>query len=155
MCIFLCFLDSLVCLTHISLVCHFWDTGKQCRPRSGKQCRPRSDTAKCGIWSGSLLFANMNIYLKQIKNEKVHQTSLKVEMDSSNWKGWMDPLRKCGLKYRMLLWEKGHHQINWWKSECQRSSIYRTSQFLPPSPDLYFSCYPLLWEFIHFIHNVM
>ena len=24
----------------------------------GKQCRPRSDTAECGIWSGSPMFAN-------------------------------------------------------------------------------------------------
>ena len=28
---------------------------------------------------------NMNIYSKQNKNYKVHQTSLKLEMDSSNW----------------------------------------------------------------------
>ena len=44
------------CLTHISLVSHFWDIGKQ--------CRPRSDAAECGVWSGSSLFANRNIYLK-------------------------------------------------------------------------------------------
>ena len=40
--------------------------------------------AECGVWSGSSLFANRNIYSKQNKNEKVHQTHLKLEMDSSN-----------------------------------------------------------------------
>ena len=34
-----------------------------------------------------------------IKNEKVHLTPLKFEMDSSNWKGWMGPLGKCGLRW--------------------------------------------------------
>ena len=49
-------------LTHISLASHFWDIGKQ--------CRPRSDTPECGVWSGSSLLANRNIYSKQNKNEK-------------------------------------------------------------------------------------
>ena len=43
-------------LTHISLASHFWDIGKQ--------CRPRSDATERGIWSGSSLFANRNIYSK-------------------------------------------------------------------------------------------
>ena len=43
-------------LTHISLASHFWDIGKQ--------CRPRSDTTERGIWSGSSLFDNRNIYSK-------------------------------------------------------------------------------------------
>ena len=43
-------------ITHISLASHFWDIGKQ--------CRPRSDDAECGIWSGSSLFPNRNIYSK-------------------------------------------------------------------------------------------
>ena len=44
-------------LTHISLAfLFFWDIGKQ--------CRPRSDAAERGIWSGSSLFANRNIYSK-------------------------------------------------------------------------------------------
>ena len=42
--------------THISLTSHFWDIGKQ--------CRPRSDTAESGVWSGSSLFANRIIYSK-------------------------------------------------------------------------------------------
>ena len=30
----------------------------------GKQCRPRSDASESGVWSGSSLFANRNIYSK-------------------------------------------------------------------------------------------
>ena len=40
-------------LTHIILASYFWDIGKQCRPRSER-----------GVWSGSSLFANRNIYSK-------------------------------------------------------------------------------------------
>ena len=40
-------------LTHTSLASHFWDIGKQGRPRSER-----------GVWSGSSLFANRNIYSK-------------------------------------------------------------------------------------------
>ena len=43
-------------LTHISLASHFWDISKQ--------CRPRSDAAERGVWSGSSLFADRNIYSK-------------------------------------------------------------------------------------------
>ena len=47
---------GLVFLTHIRLASHFWDLGKQ--------CRPRSDATECGIWSGSTLFASKNFYSK-------------------------------------------------------------------------------------------
>ena len=43
-------------LTHINLASHFWDIGKQ--------CRPRSDAAERGVWSVSSLFANRYIYSK-------------------------------------------------------------------------------------------
>ena len=47
--------------THISLASHFWDIGKQCRPRSG-----------------SILFSHRNFYQNYDKNEKkVYQTPLK------------------------------------------------------------------------------
>ena len=64
-------------LTHISLVSHFWD--------KGKQCSPRSDTAECGLWSVSSLFAFWNFYKKMMKMKIVHQPPLKTEMDLSNW----------------------------------------------------------------------
>ena len=58
--IVLCFTHSVNCrkliLTHISISSHFWDIGKQ--------CRPRSDATERGVWSGSSLFANRNIYSK-------------------------------------------------------------------------------------------
>ena len=47
-------------LTHISLAYHFWDIGKQ--------YRPRSDAAERGVWSGSTLFAHRNFYKKYDKN---------------------------------------------------------------------------------------
>ena len=66
-------------LTHSCLVSHFWDLGKQ--------CRPRSDVAEGGVGTGSTLFAYRNFYnlfkIKYMYNEKVHQIPL-VEMDSSN-----------------------------------------------------------------------
>ena len=71
------FVVSLLILTHISLASHFWD--------KGKQCRPRSDAAECSVWSGSTLFAYRNFYLKWNENEKVHRTPLNLEMDSLNW----------------------------------------------------------------------
>ena len=46
--------EKLIVLTHISLASHFWDTGKQ--------CRPRSDAAERGVWSGPSLFAYRNFY---------------------------------------------------------------------------------------------
>ena len=49
-------LRNVLALTHISLASQFWDICKQ--------CRPRSDAAKRGVWSGSSLFANRNIYSK-------------------------------------------------------------------------------------------
>ena len=51
-----------LCLTHIGLASHFWDIGKQ--------WRPRSDAAERGVWSGSTLFAPRNFYQKYDKNEK-------------------------------------------------------------------------------------
>ena len=57
--------DSLITwliLTHISLASHFWDIGKQ--------CRPRSDAAERSVWSGSTLFAHMNFHQKHDKNKK-------------------------------------------------------------------------------------
>ena len=41
-------------LTHISITSNFRDIGKQ--------RRPGSDSAECGVWSVSSLFANRNIY---------------------------------------------------------------------------------------------
>ena len=32
------------------------------------------------------------------KNGTVHQTPLKLEMESSTWSGWKSPLGKCGLR---------------------------------------------------------
>ena len=46
-----------------------------------KQCRPSSDAAKCGILSGSALFANRNFCGEYSKNENNHQKDLKLEMD--------------------------------------------------------------------------
>ena len=43
-------------LIHISLASHFGDIGKL--------CRPWSDATELGVWSGSSLFANRNIYSK-------------------------------------------------------------------------------------------
>ena len=45
-----------ISLTHINVVSQFWDIGKH--------CRPRSDATESGVWSGSSLFANRNIYSK-------------------------------------------------------------------------------------------
>ena len=36
-------------LTHLSLASFLWDIGKQ--------CKTRSDATKCGVWSGSQMFA--------------------------------------------------------------------------------------------------
>ena len=47
---------------YISLASHFWDIGKQ--------CRPRSDAAERGVWSGYSLFANVNIDSKYNKKWK-------------------------------------------------------------------------------------
>ena len=41
-------------LTHISLASFLWDIGKQ--------CKTRQDAAKCGVWSGSPLFAYMRFF---------------------------------------------------------------------------------------------
>ena len=41
-------------LTHISLASFLWDIGKQ--------CKTRSDVAKCGVWSGSPLFAYRSFF---------------------------------------------------------------------------------------------
>ena len=60
-----------VCYTHISLMSHFWDRGKQ--------CRHRLDATECSIWSGSSPFANRNIYSKYNKTEEVHQTPKNLE----------------------------------------------------------------------------
>ena len=50
-----------------------------------KYCSPRSDATERGVWSVSTLFAYKNFYSKYIKNENIHHTSLKLEMDKSNW----------------------------------------------------------------------
>ena len=65
-----------IILTHFSLASLFWDLGKQ--------YRPRSDATERGVWLEASLFANRNFYPKKNKNETVHQTPLKLEMDSPN-----------------------------------------------------------------------
>ena len=42
-------------LIRLSLASFLWDIGKQ--------CRTRSDIAECGVWSGSLLFAQRVYFL--------------------------------------------------------------------------------------------
>ena len=61
-------------LTNISLVSHLWDIGKQ--------CKPRSDAA---FWVQGLHCLLTGICIRnRIKMKNVHQTPLKLEMDSSN-----------------------------------------------------------------------
>ena len=65
----------LVSLTHLRLETHKRD--------NYKQCRTRSDAAKCGVWSGSTLFAfNTWISIKH-GNIKTTQTPLLLQMDLS------------------------------------------------------------------------
>ena len=56
-----------------SLASHFWDIGKQCRPRSDE----------CSVWSGSSLFANRNIYWKW--KWKGTSDTLNIGNELSNW----------------------------------------------------------------------
>ena len=79
------------CLTPFGPVTHF---GVLC-----KQCRPSSDAAKCGILSGSTLFAYRKFFENYVKNDKMHQKLLKLEMDSSKWPGWIHLLVKNGYRY--------------------------------------------------------
>ena len=64
-------------LTHIRLASFLWDIGKQ--------CRARSDAAKCGVWSGSPLFAykrlywNLNKFLRVFFGSKDYTKELKLE----------------------------------------------------------------------------
>ena len=54
-------------LTHLSLVSHKRDIGKQ--------YRPRSDTADRGVWSGSILFAlSSDISTKHGNNKNLPDT---------------------------------------------------------------------------------
>ena len=69
-------------LTHISLASLLWDLGKQ--------CRPRSDAAERASYQGlHCLLTGISI---RNQKWKVHQTTLKLEMDSSNWYGWTLPI---------------------------------------------------------------
>ena len=54
-------------LTHVSIASFLWDIGNQCR-------------------TGSPLFAYRCFFYNLNKNEKYHPTTLKLEMDSSNYK---------------------------------------------------------------------
>ena len=49
-------------LTHISLASFLWDISKK--------CKTRSDAAKCGVRSGSPLFAYRSFFENVNKNEK-------------------------------------------------------------------------------------
>ena len=64
-------------LTHTSLASFLWVIGKQ--------CKPRPDAAECGIWSGSPMFAYRMFYQNLNKNENYDPTTLKTEMDWSDW----------------------------------------------------------------------
>ena len=81
-------------LTSISLASHFRDICKQCRHWSDAEAA--SEQAAASDQDFHCLLTRISIRNRK-KNEKVHQTPLKLEMDSSNWYGWKGPLGKCGL----------------------------------------------------------
>ena len=62
-------------LTHISLASHFWDIGKQCRPRTRRLIRVYT-------------VCSQDFYQKYDKNEKVHQIPLNEK--------WTRPIDKDG-----------------------------------------------------------
>ena len=68
---------KIIVVRNIQHLLVWWDLGKQCRPRSG--------AAEGSIWSDAALFAYKNLYQKWNKSEKLHQTPLKFNMDSSSW----------------------------------------------------------------------
>ena len=61
--------------THLCLVSHKMDLGKQ--------CRPRSDAADCGIYSGSKLFAFRTEISIKHNNNKNEPDILYIEMNMS------------------------------------------------------------------------
>ena len=83
------FLGHLIWVCTVCLAAFLWDIDKQ--------YRPRSDAAECSVWSGSQLFAYGMIYQNSNKNEKYHPTTLKMEMDWSNWWEGEIPFKSNGL----------------------------------------------------------
>ena len=69
---------------------HFWGLplthcSRETRKRiTGKHCRTRSDTAECGVWSGSPLFATSISHFSLGLCNSYSRTYLKLKLDSSN-----------------------------------------------------------------------
>ena len=57
----------------------------------------QSDAAERGVWSGSPLSAYIMFYQNLNKNEKYHLTTLKTEMEWSDWLEWEFPFGFYGL----------------------------------------------------------
>ena len=98
-------------LTHISLASFLWDIGKQ--------CRPRSDATEYGVWSGS----PPSVYLQTVllKSKKKHLTTLKTEMDWSNWWNWEFPFEGQRPNY----WPKPSRlcEQKWFWLDCAWSAF--------------------------------
>ena len=83
---------------------HLWDLCQQ--------CRRKLDAVKRGVWSESTLFVTRIFNRNVIKNEKVHHSPLKVEIDSSSWYGCTSPLCLKGLKEKAFAFSLVFRSLN-------------------------------------------